>query len=113
MKRELKLFLTDIMNAIELIEESTKDLKKREFLKDRDKQDATMRRLEVIGEATKNLPESFRKKYPEIEWSDIAKFRDKIMHAYFGVDLGIVWNVIKKDLPELKQKIEGILEEME
>ena len=72
-----------------------------------------MRCLEVIGEATKNIPNSFRKKYPEIPWKKIAGFRDVLIHEYFGVKIDRVWNVIKKDLPDLKKKIIDIRRKME
>ena len=67
--------------------------------------DATIRRLEIIGEAVKNIPNSFRNKYPEVPWRNIAGFRDILIHAYFGINLDRVWNIIKKDLPDLKKNI--------
>ena len=68
--------------------------------------------MEVIGEAVKNIPDSFREKYPEVEWKRIAGFRDIIIHAYFQVDLDITWNVIKQDIPKLKKQMESILVEI-
>ncbi len=69
-----------------------------------------MRRLEIIGEAVKNVPEDFRTKYPDIPWRQIAGMRDVLIHAYFGVNLRRVWKVIKEEIPELKLKILKILE---
>ena len=65
--------------------------------------------MEIIGEASKNLPENFREKYKEVEWKRIAGTRDKIIHHYFGIDLNTVWDIVKKDLPDLKRKIKTIL----
>ena len=110
MKRSLKLFLEDIIEQIELIENSAKS--KNKLLDDGTVRDATVRRLEVIGEAAKNIPDSFRKKHPEIEWKSMAGTRDRISHAYFDVDLNIVWDIVKNDLPILKKQIKQILEEI-
>lgn len=108
MKRDLKLFLEDIIENIELIEKSAKS--KNKLLKDKDIRDATVRRLEIIGEAAKNIPENFRKKYSEVEWKGMAGTRDLIIHAYFKIQLDVVWSIIKKDLPKLKRQIQIILE---
>lgn len=110
MKRDLTLFLEDILEAIDLISESTKHLTKEDFEEDKDKVDATIRRVEVIGEAVKNLPSSFRGKYPKVPWRDIAGMRDVLTHAYFGIEIDKVWNVIKKEIPKLKKQIREILE---
>jgi uncharacterized protein with HEPN domain len=109
MKRDMTLFIEDILECISLIEKSFKDLNKEDFKEDRDIQDATIRRIEVIGEAVKNIPENFRKKYPKIEWKKIAGLRDILIHAYFGINLERVWDIVKYDLPELKREIKFIL----
>ncbi len=83
-----------------------------EFFKLQQPQEAVIRRLEIIGEATKNLPADFRKKYSDVLWSEIARMRDKLIHGYFGVDLKLTFDIVKKDLPELKDKILKILKEM-
>jgi uncharacterized protein with HEPN domain len=72
-----------------------------------------VRKLEIIGEATKNVPKAIRQKYKEVPWSKMAKMRDKIIHFYFGVDYDTVWNVVKEKLPEIKPMIQKILKEME
>ncbi|MBS3134787.1 DUF86 domain-containing protein [Candidatus Woesearchaeota archaeon] len=110
MKRNLKLFLNDISKNIELIDNSVKNISKKDFKSNGILVDATIRRLEIIGEAVKNLPKDFRNRYSHIEWSDIAGFRDVVIHSYFAVDLDKVWNVIKDDLPKLKKDIESISE---
>lgn len=113
MKRDEMLFIEDILENILLIENSIKNLSKDEFVNDKMIIDATIRRLEVIGEAVKNISEKIKRKYPEIEWRKIAGTRDAIIHAYFNVDLDITWNIIKINLPDLKNKILKIKKELE
>ncbi len=69
-----------------------------------------MRALEIIGEAAKNIPQSFRNKHPDILWKEIAGTRDKLIHLYFGVNLDLIWKVVKEDIPQLKKQIQQILE---
>jgi uncharacterized protein with HEPN domain len=76
-----------------------------EFYKNYQTQDAVIRRLEIIGEAVKNIPHEFREKYPKIPWKKVAGLRDVLIHGYFGVNLRRVWKTIVKDLPELKEEI--------
>ena len=73
-------------------------------------QDAVIRRLEIIGEAVKNIPFSFRKEYPKIPWKKISGLRDILIHEYFGVDMRLVWRITKKDMPEFKKRISDIIE---
>lgn len=113
MKRDLLLFIDDILENIELIENSTRRLSKGKFKSDRDIVDATIRRLEVIGEAVKNLPSSLTNKYPETPWKEIAGFRDVLIHAYFGVNLDRLWNIVKHDLPGLKRQVRLIKTNLE
>jgi len=108
MIRDIDLFLEDILQNIRDIESFSKGLTREKFLKDKLKQNAIIRSLEVIGEAVKNLPESFREKHPEIPWKNIAGFRDILSHAYFGVNMERVWNIIENDLSVLKKEIEKI-----
>jgi uncharacterized protein with HEPN domain len=112
MKRDINLFLYDIIEAINDILESVKSLSKEEFLDNKDVKDANIRRLEIIGEAVKNIPISFREKYPDTPWNKIAGTRDIITHGYFIIDLDAVWKVIKKDLPKLKKQIKKIKGEL-
>ena len=111
-KRDTRVFLEDILESIEKIEEYTTDVNEEEFYENTFVQDAVIRRLEIIGEAVKNIPDDFRVKYPDIPWRQIAGMRDVLIHAYFGVNLRRVWKVIKEDIPELKLKILKILEDI-
>lgn len=79
------------------------------FFAERMRQDATLRKLEVIGQAVKNLSEATKARQPEIPWKQIAGMRDKVLHEYFGVNLDMIWAVVEKDLPALKQAIEVLL----
>lgn len=87
------------------------DISKKEFFEETKIQDAVLRRLEIIGEATKNVSLEVRRKYSDVPWKKMAGMRDKLIHAYFGVDLERVWSVVKDDLPDIKKKIIVILNE--
>ncbi|MBS3095466.1 DUF86 domain-containing protein [Candidatus Woesearchaeota archaeon] len=108
MKRDIGLFIEDISGGIKNIGDFTRGLNKEKFSKDTLRQSAVIRQLEIIGEAVKNIPSSFREKHPKIPWKDIAGLRDILSHAYFGVNMDRVWNIVKKDLPTLKREIEKI-----
>ena len=112
MPRQPLIFLEHILESIELIEEYIENIDKDSFIKSKNIQDSVIRRLEIIGEAAKNLPFDFREKYNSIEWNKIAGMRDVLIHHYFGVDLKLIWNLIKKDIPKLKQEIQSILEDL-
>ena len=101
------------MDSIENIESFLKEISKESFFKDGLRQSAVIRQLEVIGEATKNIPDSFRKKYPEIPWKKIVGLRDIIIHTYFEIDLDITWEIIKKDLPLLKKQVQNIKKDLQ
>jgi len=80
-----------------------------EFSQNQTLQKAFTRSLEIIGEATKNLPPEFRDQHNSIDWKSIAGMRDRLIHNYFGVDYQIVWDVIKNEIPPLKTKISDLL----
>ena len=108
MKRDTKLFIKDILECIKNIEEFSKGLTRESFLKDKLRQSAIIRQIEIMGEAAKNIPTAFREEYPKIPWQKIAGMRDIITHGYFRVDLDVVWNIIKNDLSNLERQINKI-----
>jgi len=111
--KDLKIFLGHILDNIEKIENTFVDLSEAEYSKNLDIQDATLRRLEVIGEAVKNLPPAFRKKYPAVPWKKMAGIRDILIHEYFGVDMYLVWKISVTDIPKLKKQILKIVEKLQ
>src|SRR3989344_8840596 len=105
MKKNPNFYLSHIVEAIKKINKYTKGLRKEEFLEKDIVQDAVVRNIEIIGEAVKNLPREFKEKHKDPPWKDIAGMRDRIVHFYFGIDLQLVWNTIKDDIPELEKRI--------
>jgi uncharacterized protein with HEPN domain len=105
-------FLMDILDSIENIEDFVKGFDFEKFSSDTKTIYAVVRALEIIGEATKNLPSSLKLSHPEVPWKDIAGFRDKVVHGYFGVDLEVVWDTAVEDAPYLKPLIAKILDEI-
>ena len=107
--RNHKLYLLDIIESIEAIQKHVFDVSVEEFSTNITVQDAVIRRLEVIGEAVKHLPEELLIQYTAIPWKEIAGMRDVFIHEYFGVNMQRVWNVIDNDLPALKEAVHDIL----
>jgi len=110
-KRPIDLLLSDICRAIDRIEQYIEDLSFDAFSKDQKSVDAVVRNLEIIGEAANRLPDEFKEKYLEIEWYKVVGLRHRIVHEYFGIDIEIIWQILHKDLPELKRKIIEIMKE--
>ncbi len=100
-------YLLHIRDSILEIE----DISYNKFLENRLIQDGVIRELEIIGEASNRLSSKVTEKYKKVPWRDIIDMRHKLIHGYFGVDLGIVWKTVKKDIPNLKKEIESILKE--
>ena len=111
-KRSVKRYLQDILDAIEKIKKYTAKVDYEMFSKNEMMIDAVLMNIAIIGESVKKIPEDVKERYPDIPWKDIAGMRDKVIHDYFGVDVNIVWETIKKDVPELEQKIKVMLKEL-
>lgn len=108
-KRGDREFILDMILACNKILEYTKDLSYEDFCKKDIVIDAVVRNIEILGEAAKAISDNLKDKYPEVEWREIARTRDKIIHFYFGVDLSIIWDIVMLDLPNLRNKLERIL----
>ena len=113
MPREHRIYLKDILEAIRKIEKYTENQSFDNFTKDELRQDGVLRNLEIIGEAAKNIPGEIKSRKFEVEWKKIAGLRDIVIHAYFGIDIGIIWSVVKNKIPGLKTEILAILSEIE
>ena len=109
MKKETIVYLQDVLECVDLIQKYVKGVRWRDFERDRQMQDAVMRRLEIIGEAVKQIPEGVRKEYPEMPWRQIAGMRDVLAHEYGEVRLERVWKTVQDDLDPLKVGMQGIL----
>lgn len=104
--------MQDIYNAMEAAEDFVVDITFEDFIEDTKTQYAVIRALEIIGEASKNVPDDVRHKYPAVPWKDLAGIRDKLIHAYFGVNLEVVWLSVKEGIPESKPVIDSLLLEL-
>lgn len=113
MKRDVALYLKDILEAMDAIENFVSDMTLEEFKTDDKTSSAVIRKFEIIGEATKNIPEIIKQKYSNIPWKEMVGFRDKLIHFYFGIKYEIVWNTIKVKIPELKHRLKEIFLEIE
>ncbi|MBM3239053.1 DUF86 domain-containing protein [Candidatus Poribacteria bacterium] len=100
------------MDEIKYLLQNSQNLEYEDFIKDETLKRSFVRSLEVIGEATKNLPDDFRNKYSQVQWKEMAGLRDILIHRYFGVNYKSVWDVIKNKIPKLKERIENILGEV-
>ena len=107
-KRSDSLYVRDIKEAIEAIFSYTQGITFDDFKLDRMRYSAVIREFELIGEAVGNLADHVKENYPHIAWQDIKDFRNLLIHEYFGVDLEIVWNIIRSDLPSLYETIKMI-----
>jgi uncharacterized protein with HEPN domain len=105
--------LDDILTSIDETAEFTADMSFESFTVDRKTVNAVVRSLEVIGEAAKSIPEHLRAQAPGVPWKYMAGMHDKLIHEYFGVDLGTVWTVTKDELPPLRPELERLMGKLE
>ncbi|MDO9254467.1 MAG: DUF86 domain-containing protein [Bacteroidales bacterium] len=109
-KRDVLVYLDDILESAKLIESYVAAISEIEFYQSFEKQDAILHRLQIIGEAAKHVPSTYREKWTQVPWKDIAGIRDIIVHEYFGITLTMIWKTAVEDIPHLKKQILGILE---
>ena len=112
MQRDDSVYLKHIRDAIIKIDSYTKRVSSSTFEKDTLIQDAVIRQIEIIGEATKRLSTDIRTGYTNIPWDDISGMRDKLIHDYFGVDIEKVWITVQDDIPVLKKQINQIIKSL-
>ena len=112
-KRSLGLLVEDIWESIEKIERYTEGLTQEVFQGDEKTTDAVVRNLEIIGEAAARLPGDFTDQHSEIEWIKIIGLRNRIVHEYFGVDLQIIWQILRKDIPAFKASLKNIRSQLD
>jgi uncharacterized protein with HEPN domain len=105
------VYLEHILEATSNVEQFVEGVTKEDFFENKEKQYAVLRALEIVGEAAKNLSRELKAKNREIQWRDIVGMRDKLIHGYFGVNLNLVWETVKKNLPVLKKQISKMLKE--
>jgi uncharacterized protein with HEPN domain len=110
MSRSPLEYLQHILDETEYLIKHAAGLSKEKFIQDDTLRRAFVRSIEIIGEATKNIPDEFKQKYAQIDWRPMARMRDKLIHGYFGVDYDIVWDVVTNEIPTLRQEIEKILQ---
>ena len=111
--RDSRLYLRDIFAAMVAIQEFVEDMDFEEFAADDKTASAVLRKLEIIGEATKNVPDEIRREYPQVPWRQMAGMRDRLIHSYFRVDYALVWETVKGQIPLLQPVIVQILRHLE
>ena len=110
MKRNCKIYLQDILDAFESIENFLGEMTLAEFRDDDKTASAVIRKFEIIGEAAKQIPKEIRQKYSDIPWKEMAGMRDRLIHFYMGVDYELIWETITERIPEIRPLIKKIIE---
>lgn len=113
MKRDARLFLRDIIEAAQQIKLFVAGFDYLQFQSDDKTSSAVIRKLEIIGEAVKNIPDAVKQNYSAIKWREIAGMRDRLIHGYFGVDYSLVWDTTQTDIPRLITEISQVLRELD
>ncbi|UCH90210.1 MAG: DUF86 domain-containing protein [Thermoplasmata archaeon] len=113
MSNEYKDYLDDILNSLIKIEQFVEGMTFEDFKVDDKTIFAVIRAFEIIGEASKSVPQAIKDKNSQIPWREMAGMRDKLIHEYFGVDLKVVWDTIKNDIPNIKTDIAKMIDEIE
>ena len=102
-------YVRHILDEVDYLIKTSQGLSAEAFLSDPTLRRAFVRSLEIIGEATKQLPDTFRAAHPKVEWRPMARMRDRLIHGYFGVDYELVWEVVQVQIPELRRVLQEIL----
>ena len=111
-ERTCTMYFDDILTAIARILEYTEGFDFVSFKRDYKTVDAVIRNFEIIGEAAKNIPDEIKEQYSDVPWDEMYSLRNRISHAYFGIDYEIIWDIIINHLPENKSQIEIISKEV-
>lgn len=109
MNKDPLLYLSHIVECIEAIQKYVAGLSEADFQKSEEKQSAVLWKLSTLGEAAAKLPADFRQRHPDIPWKDIVATRNVLIHEYFGIDLGTVWQIVQRDLPGLARRLRSLL----
>ena len=110
-QRDFTDYLDDILDAVNNIEEFVDDMTFEQFVKDKKTLHAVVRNIEIIGEASKNIPDSVKAKHKELPWKKMTGMRDKLIHGYFGIDYETIWKAAKEDVPSLRKVVQTMVKD--